>query len=157
MSGTLIWLALCRFGRLTACLEEFQAGVDAAIDNHMEMNAKQKRRHWDFLERIYNDSGWVRNRDRRGKNLPSDDTRFNKEEVDINESWNRMSDEARELVLHADNDYHLQRSSHEPIIKSLKHKMKKGIYDPEKAKGLWRYHADRAAVSYAKEHGDGTP
>jgi hypothetical protein len=34
--------------------------------------------------------------------------------------------------------------------------MSKGIYDPEKAKTLWKYHADRAAHSYAKTHGDGT-
>jgi len=65
-----------------------------------------------------------------------------------------MSDAAHELVLHADNDAHLHHSSHQPIISNLKKKAKKGSYDPEKAKKLWKYHADRAAQSYHKQHGD---
>lgn len=66
-----------------------------------------------------------------------------------------MSAEAHELVLHADNDRHLHHGSHQPIIKNLKKKAKSGKYDPEKAKKLWGYHADRAAQSYHKQHGSG--
>ena len=98
---------------------------------------------------------------------------LNKEEVDfdeiyesyevyedveqIDENYADMSHAAKELVLHADNDHHLHHSSHTPIMNNLKKKMKKGVYHPEKAKKLWAYHADRAAQSYAKHHGDGTP
>ena len=64
-----------------------------------------------------------------------------------------ISDKAQELVLHADNDSHLYKSSHTPIVKNLEKKFKSGKYDHEKAKTLWKYHADRAADSYAKEHG----
>ena len=71
------------------------------------------------------------------------------------ETLNEISDNAHELVLHADNDSHLHRSSHTPIMNNLKKKMKKGTYDSEKAKKLWGYHADRAAHSYHKEHGGG--
>lgn len=84
--------------------------------------------------------------------------RLNKEEVDLNESnYADMSHAAKELVLHADNDAHLHHSSHAPIMHNLSKKMKNGTYHPEKAKKLWAYHADRAAQSYAKHHGDGTP
>jgi len=58
-----------------------------------------------------------------------------------------------ELVLHADNTGHLHHSSHEPIMHNLAKHAAKGKYDPEKAKKLWGYHADRAAQSYHKEHG----
>ena len=79
-----------------------------------------------------------------------------KEETMINEGAGELSDEARELTLHADNDRHLHMSSHEPIITNLRKKVKAGKYDPVLAKKLWRYHADRAAQDYAKKHGDGT-
>jgi len=75
---------------------------------------------------------------------------FTKEEVEITEE---LSDAAHELVLHADNNHHLYKSSHVPVAKNLEKKHKKGTYDHEKAKKLWKYHADRAADSYAKEHG----
>jgi hypothetical protein len=64
---------------------------------------------------------------------------------------------AKELVMYADNDSQLYRTSHQPIVANLKKKVKKGVYDHEKATKLWGYHADRAAQKYAKEHGDGTP
>lgn len=70
------------------------------------------------------------------------------------EGMEHMSDAAHELVLHADNDSHLHHSSHMPIINNLKKKAKKGVYDPEKAKKLWGYHADRAAQNYHKHYGD---
>lgn len=64
-----------------------------------------------------------------------------------------MSHEAHELVLHGDNTEHLYRQSHQPIMDNLRKKMKKGTYDPHKAKKLWGYHADRAAQDYHREHG----
>jgi hypothetical protein len=67
------------------------------------------------------------------------------------------ADAARELVLTAYNDNDLYRQSYDPIIKNLQKKVAKGVYNPEMAKKLWGYHADRAAQKYAKEQGDGTP
>jgi hypothetical protein len=74
------------------------------------------------------------------------------DETDLNEG-HEMSHEAHELVLYADNDHHLHRTSEEPIVKNLRRKHAKGVYDSEKAKKLWGYHADRAAQKYAKDHG----
>ena len=79
------------------------------------------------------------------------------EETNLHEEYADMSHAAKELVLHADNHPHLHYSSHTPIMNNLKKKMKNGTYDSGKAKKLWAYHADRAAQSYAKEHGDGRP
>ena len=72
----------------------------------------------------------------------------------VKESYTDDHAQAHELILHADNDAQLHRSSHQPIIANLKKKVKKGVYDSGKATKLWGYHADRAAQSYAKEHGD---
>jgi hypothetical protein len=60
---------------------------------------------------------------------------------------------SRELRLFADNDRDLHRQSMQPIRDNLGRKIDKGTYDPEKAKTLWGYHADRAAQSYVKAHG----
>ena len=77
------------------------------------------------------------------------------EEVEkVYESTDNMSDAAHELVLHADNDRHLYRNSHVPVAKNLEKKFKKGTYKHDLAGKLWSYHADRAAQSYAKQHGD---
>jgi hypothetical protein len=83
-----------------------------------------------------------------------------KEDVDseegletINEAWEKMSPEAKELVLHADNTGSLYRQSKVPVMSNLNKKFAKGVYNHEKAAKLWGYHADRAAHSYAKEHG----
>ena len=78
-------------------------------------------------------------------------------EEELEEEYSDMSHAAKELVLHADNDQHLYHSSHVPIMNNLSKKMKSGKYEPEKATKLWAYHSDRAAQSYAKSHGDGTP
>lgn len=72
------------------------------------------------------------------------------EEVVVNEEHTA----AHELVLYADNDSQLHKSSHTPIMANLQKKAAKGTYDHEKAKVLWGYHADRAAMKYAKDHGD---
>ena len=93
---------------------------------------------------------------KRSAGIEKANARLNKEEL-VNENYGDMPHAAKELVLHADNDHHLHFSSHQPIVKNLSKKMKKGTYHPEKAKKLWQYHADRAAQSYAKHHGDGTP
>ena len=72
------------------------------------------------------------------------------------EEINEDSDTAaRELHTYADNNAHLYKTSHVPVVKNLEKKYKKGTYDHEKAKTLWKHHADRAADSYAKEHGSG--
>jgi len=65
-----------------------------------------------------------------------------------------MSDEAHELVLYAENDYQLYSQSAVPIMKNLTRKHKKGVYEPSLAVKLWKYHADRAAKKYGKEHGN---
>jgi len=64
-----------------------------------------------------------------------------------------LSDNAYKLIIHADNDRDLYKSSHVPVAKNLEKKCKAGKYDHEKAKKLWKFHADRAADSYAKEYG----
>ena len=43
--------------------------------------------------------------------------------------YDKMSADAKELALHADNDPHLYRSSHIPIVKNLQKKMAKGEYE----------------------------
>lgn len=72
---------------------------------------------------------------------------------DHNHSDTDVSHGARELILHGDNTAHLYHTSKVPIMKNLEKKHNKGVYDHEKAKKLWGYHADRAAQSYAREHG----
>jgi hypothetical protein len=76
-----------------------------------------------------------------------------KKEAYEHHDYDKMSAEAKELALHADNSEHLYRSSHIPIVKNLQKKMAKGLYNQEQARKLWQYHADRAAHSYHKEHG----
>src|SRR5579864_1901990 len=65
------------------------------------------------------------------------------------------SPESRELRLFADNDANLYRQSMQPIRDNLGKKMDKGVYDPEKAQTLYKYHADRAAQAYGEQHGSG--
>jgi hypothetical protein len=73
--------------------------------------------------------------------------------MNLQENWDKMSHEARELVYHADNTSQLAHTSKTPILKNLALKAKKGKYDHQKAHKLWQYHADSAAKSYHKEHG----
>ena len=61
--------------------------------------------------------------------------------------------EVDELRLFADNNPQLYTSSAVPIMKNLSKKFKKGVYDNELAKKLWKYHADRAAKAYGEENG----
>lgn len=57
----------------------------------------------------------------------------------------------RELVLFATNDGDIYRSQTTSIIKSLAKKMKRGVYDHEKATKAFEYMADTAAKKYFKE------
>ena len=65
-------------------------------------------------------------------------------------------DALRELELYAENDGDLYRQSYMPIAKNLSKKFKKGVYNEDLAKKVWKYHADRAAQKYGKEFGEGT-
>ena len=69
----------------------------------------------------------------------------------INE--NIDSDAVNELDLFIMNNEDLYRRRFMPIISNLKRKIKKGIYDHEKAKKLWMYLVDDAAKQYVKEYG----
>ena len=64
-------------------------------------------------------------------------------------------DALRELELYAENDQDLYSRSYVPIAKNLSKKFKKKTYDSELAKKLWKYHADRAAQKYGKDHAGG--
>ena len=72
----------------------------------------------------------------------------------IEEAVDADEDTVRELVLYADNDEQLYTQSTAPIQKNLSKKFTKGTYDHELAAKLWKYHADRAAKKYGKEHGN---
>ncbi len=85
------------------------------------------------------------------KNIKNDSKILRKEEFEQLDE--ELSHNAYKLVVHADNDRDLYKSSHVPVAKNLEKKAKAGKYDHEKAKKLWKYHADRAADSYAKEYG----
>jgi nuclear transport factor 2 (NTF2) superfamily protein len=68
-------------------------------------------------------------------------------------SWDKMSHEAKELVLHGDNDGRLEQVSKMPVQRNLSKKYAKGDYKSDLAKKLWGYHADRCAMNYCKEFG----
>ena len=70
---------------------------------------------------------------------------FIKEEVDSNA--------VRELDLYIMNNEDLYRRRFMPIITNLQRKIKKNVYDHEKAKKLWMYLVDDAAKEYIKEFG----
>ena len=69
----------------------------------------------------------------------------------INE--NIDSDAVNELDLFIMNNEDLYRRRFMPIISNLKRKIKKGIYEHEKAKKLSMYLVDDAAKQYVKEYG----
>jgi len=71
----------------------------------------------------------------------------------IKEAWTDLSHEARELVLHGDNNQYLKTDSKLPIMNNLEKKYAKGKYDSTQAKKLWNYHADRCAMSYCNQFG----
>ena len=61
----------------------------------------------------------------------------------------------RELILYITNDGDLYRQRVTPMIENLKKKVKKGVYDREKAVKLWQYLADDGVKKYGKEFGPG--
>ena len=63
------------------------------------------------------------------------------------------SDAVNELDLFIMNDEELYRQQFMPKILNLRKKMKKGIYDDEKAIKLWMYLVDDAARQYVQEFG----
>jgi hypothetical protein len=63
---------------------------------------------------------------------------------------------ADELRLYIDNDGDLYRQQKMPIIKNIKRKMKRGVYDHNKAPKLWMYLVDNGAKKYAKDFSVGT-
>jgi len=71
----------------------------------------------------------------------------------INESWNELPNNVRDLILHGDNSEHLERSSKQPIMNNLSKKNAKGVYKRDLARKLWGYHADRTAKSYVDQFG----
>lgn len=62
-------------------------------------------------------------------------------------------DGVRELVLYIENDVDLYRQQIQPIIANLRKKVKKGVYDADKAVKLWKYLADAGAKKYTQEFG----
>lgn len=63
-----------------------------------------------------------------------------------------LDDQQTELQMYGDNDRQMYRQEQD-IQKNLIAKMKKGVYDSEKAVKLWQYWADNAAKKYEKEFG----
>ena len=63
------------------------------------------------------------------------------------------SDATNELDTYIMNNERLYRQRFMPIISNIKRKLKKGIYDHEKAQKLWMYLIDDAAKEYVKEFG----
>jgi hypothetical protein len=120
-----------------------EIGVEAAFDKAKPHHEKTEKKGIETSQPI----GKIKTA------LPSQSAWSGAEETELTEAA-EMSDAAHELSLHADNDRHLYRNSHVPVAKNLEKKFKKGSYDHEKAKKLWGYHADRAAQSYSKQHGD---
>ena len=69
----------------------------------------------------------------------------------INE--NTDTDAVNELDSFIMNNEDLYRRRFMPIISNLKRKIRKGIYDHEKAQKLWMYLIDDAARKYVQEFG----
>lgn len=99
------------------------------------------KKYWDAEKQRY----------RRTKGLGLAVNKLTKEEFEQLDE--ELSHNAYKLVVHADNDRDLYKSSHVPVAKNLEKKAKAGKYDHEKAKKLWKFHIDRVADSYAKEYG----
>ena len=72
-------------------------------------------------------------------------SQFIKENIDSNA--------VNELDSYIMNNEDLYRRRFMPIISNIKRKMKKNVYDHEKAQKLWMYLVDDAAKEYVKEFG----
>ena len=64
-------------------------------------------------------------------------------------------DAAREMEIYINNNNDLYRSRHNPILKNLSKKHKKGVYDVQKAAKLFTYLIQDGMQRYAKEFGSG--
>lgn len=71
----------------------------------------------------------------------------------LKESRYELSDDANELVLHAENDGQLYRSQFIPIIKNYILKICNAKYDSKQAVKGWKNFMDNAAKSYNAEYG----
>ena len=69
----------------------------------------------------------------------------------INE--NIDSDAVNELDTYIMNNENLYRRRFMPIISNIKRKLKRNVYDHEKAQKLWMYLVNDAAKEYVKEYG----
>ena len=65
----------------------------------------------------------------------------------------KPTEESRELFLCATNNSKLYRRMTEHVLDSLEKKIKKGIYDREKAVDAWYYVATAASDQYHKDFG----
>jgi len=63
------------------------------------------------------------------------------------------SDAVNELDSFIMNNEDLYRRRFMPIISNIKRKIRKNVYDHEKAQKLWMYLVDDAAKEYVKEYG----
>jgi uncharacterized protein (DUF2384 family) len=63
------------------------------------------------------------------------------------------SDAVNELDTYIMNNEELYRRRFMPIISNIRRKLKKNVYDHEKAQKLWMYLVDDAAKEYVKEFG----
>ena len=63
------------------------------------------------------------------------------------------SDATNELDTYIMNNEELYRRRFMPIIANIKRKLKRGIYDHDKAQKLWMYLIDDGAKQYVKEFG----
>ena len=72
-------------------------------------------------------------------------SQFIKENIDSNA--------VNELDSFIMNNEDLYRRRFMPIISNIKRKLKKNVYDHEKAQKLWMYLVDDAAKQYVKEYG----
>ena len=67
-----------------------------------------------------------------------------------------MNDEARELEIFIMNDEDMYRRHFMQIVNNFKRKIKRGVYDHDKAPKLVMYMVDEAARRYIKMHGSPT-
>ena len=72
-------------------------------------------------------------------------SQFIKENIDSNA--------VNELDSYIMNNEDLYRRRFMPIISNIKRKIKRNVYDHEKAQKLWMYLVDDAAKEYVKEYG----
>ena len=68
-------------------------------------------------------------------------------------AYDQMGHEARELKLTMDSSSEGYDQQYVPILKNLTRKMKKGVYDRDKAAQLFMYYVNNGAKRYVKDYG----